>query len=68
MTNPLAMKSSIPFTIGAIIAVAVYITILSPRYTAKVDKANGDAIPPEARLPMVMTGAPIIVVGFFCEL
>ncbi|UZJ55616.1 hypothetical protein CBS101457_004936 [Exobasidium rhododendri] len=55
----------LPFTVGGFAGVAVYVFILYPRYTHKVDKSSSGVVAPEARLPMSMIGGPFIVVGFF---
>jgi len=59
----------IPFFLGGLVAVIIYILFINKRYSKRVDQSReegkGGKVPPEERLIPVMIAAPALVISFF---
>ncbi|OCH93210.1 MFS general substrate transporter [Obba rivulosa] len=55
----------IPLIIGSLLGGVVYLVMFHPRYEAAVEAHKPNLVPPEIRLDMAMTFAPLFAVTFF---
>lgn len=56
----------LPFFLGGVVAVALYMLLINPIYVRKVEKLEkGQRVPPEERMYVVMIAAPAIVIALF---